>query len=135
MKNLLFCLSIFFVSLNSFAQGPLTGQMVINKGDIEAKWGETILYEFTVKNSGTKPLQILKVVGSCTCQDSDPRNVQTIAPGKTGIIRVKVVLRKDILGDELVSGVIDYDKSVIVETNGKKPKYQLYTRARIKIKS
>jgi hypothetical protein len=122
--------------LNSFAQGPLTGQFVINKGDIEAKWGgEPILYEFTVKNSGTKPLQILKVIGSCTCQDSDARNIQTIAPGKTGIIRVKVLLRKEILGDEVVNGILDYDKSVIIETNGKKPKYQLYTRARIKIKS
>jgi len=135
MKNLFLCLSFLFLSLNSFAQGPLTGQLVINKGDIEAKWNESILYEFTVKNSGSKPLKILKVVGSCTCQDSDPRNVQTIEPGKTGIIRVKVVLRKDILGDEVVNGFIDYDKSVIVETNGKKPKYQLYTRARIKIKN
>lgn len=134
MKNLLLCLTFFFVSLNSFAQGPLTGQLVINKGDIEAKWGETILYEFTVKNSGTKPLQILKIIGSCTCQNPDPRNIQTIAPGKTGIIRITVNIKKDILSDEVVNGVIDYDKSVIVETNGKKPKYQLYTRARIKIK-
>ena len=40
-----------------------------------------------------------------------------------------------ILGDEIVNGIIDYDKSVIIETNGKKPKYQLYTRARIHIKN
>ena len=135
MKNLLLNFFFCFVSFSFFAQGPLTGQLVINKGDIDANWGDKIQYEFTVKNSGTKPLQILKVVGSCTCQNPDSRNIQTIPPGKTGIIRITVAVKKDILGDEIVNGIIDYDKSVIIETNGKKPKYQLYTRARIHIKN
>jgi len=119
----------------SIAQGPLTGTLVINKGEIEKKWGEKIEYEFNVKNSGTKAIDILKVTGSCDCQSTDESNIQTIQAGKTGKIKVTVKVDKNQLGSLVENGVIDYDKSVIVVTNGKKEKYQLYTRATIKIKN
>lgn len=117
------------------AQGPLTGTLVINKGEIEKKWGDLIEYEFNVKNSGTKAIDILKVTGSCDCQSTYASNIQTIQPGKTGKIKVTVKVDKNQLSSLVENGVIDYDKSVIVVTNGKKEKYQLYTRATIKLKN
>ena len=127
-------IGLFFISFSSLAQGPLTGTLVINKGEIEKNWGESIEYLFTVKNSGSKAIDILKVTGSCDCQSTYPSNIQTIQPGKTGTIKVTVKVDKNQLGSLVENGVIDYDKSVIVTTNGKKEKYQLYTRAKIKIK-
>lgn len=135
MKKCLMFIGFLFISYLSIAQGPLTGTLVINKGEIEKKWGEKIEYEFNVKNSGTKAIDILKVTGSCDCQSTDESNIQTIQAGKTGKIKVTVKVDKNQLGSLLENGVIDYDKSVIVVTNGKKEKYQLYTRATIKIKN
>jgi hypothetical protein len=128
-------IGFLFISYLSIAQGPLTGTLVINKGEIEKKWDDKIEYEFNVKNSGTKAIDILKVTGSCDCQSTDESNIQTIQAGKTGKIKVTVKVDKNQLGSLLENGVIDYDKSVIVVTNGKKEKYQLYTRATIKIKN
>jgi hypothetical protein len=126
-------IGFLFISYLSIAQGPLTGTLVINKGEIEKKWNDKIEYEFNLKNTGTKAIEILKVIGSCGCQTLNSSNIQRIQPGKSGKIRVTVDVNEDILKDDLVNGVIDYDKSVIVVTNGKKEKYQLYTRATIKI--
>jgi len=135
MKSYLLFFGFIFIFLTSFGQGPLTGTLVINKGEIEKKWGESIEYEFVVKNAGTKAIEILKVTGSCDCQTSNPANLQVIQPGKTGVIKMKVKVDQKNLGSEVINGVINYDKSVIVTTNGKKQKYQLYTRAKIKIKN
>ena len=135
MKKCLMFIGFLFISYLSIAQGPLTGTLVINKGEIEKKWDDKIEYEFNVKNSGTKAIDILKVTGSCDCQSTDESNIQTIQAGKTGKIKVTVKVDKNQLGSLLENGVIDYDKSVIVVTNGKKEKYQLYTRATIKIKN
>jgi len=135
MKTGLFLIGFMFFSLISYAQGPLTGTLVINKGEIYKNWGDKIDFEFTVKNAGTKPLDIKKVTGSCDCQTTYESNIQTIQPGKTGVIKVTVDLKKSQLGNQVVNGVINYDKSVIVATNGKKEKYQLYTRATIRIKN
>lgn len=135
MKKCLMFIGFLFISYLTLAQGPLTGTLVINKGEIEKKWNEKIEFEFNVKNSGTKAIDILKVTGSCDCQSTYASNIQTIQPGKTGKIKVSVEVNKDFLGSLVENGVIDYDKSVIVVTNGKKEKYQLYTRATIKVKN
>lgn len=135
MKNYLLFFGFIFTFLISFGQGPLTGILVINKGEVEKKWGEKIEYEFIVKNAGAKAIEILKVTGSCDCQTSNPANLQTIQPGKTGVIKMVVKVDQKNLGSEVTNGIINYDKSVIVVTNGKKQKYQLYTRATIKIKN
>jgi hypothetical protein len=133
MKNPILIIAFILVSFSSFSQGPLTGQLVINKGNITSNWGDRLVFEFTVKNAGKKPIDILKVIGSCECQASDPKNIQTIAAGKTGLIKVYVDIKKSQLGNQVQNGVINYDKSVIVVTNGMKEKYQLYTRATIKV--
>jgi hypothetical protein len=135
MKTGLFLIGFMFFSILSYAQGPLTGTLVINKGEIEKRWGDKIEYEFRVKNAGTQPLDIKKVTGSCDCQTSHPKNIQTIQPGKTGVIKVTIDVNKTQLGNQVKNGVINYDRSVIVTTNGKKEKYQLYTRATIRIKN
>ena len=134
MKTGLFLIGFMFFSLISYAQGPLTGKLVINKGEIYKNWGETIDFEFTVKNAGTKPLDIKKITGECSCQTSFPGNIQTIQPGKTGVIKIQVIVEES-LRKYVKDGVLNYDKSVIVTTNGKKEKYQLYTRATIRIKN
>ena len=134
MKTTILIFGIILINFFSFGQsGPLTGKLVINKGDISAKWGERIVYEFNLKNSGSEPIDIQKVTASCECQEVDKRNIQTIQPGKTGIVRVYLNVDSKQLGNQVVNGVIEYDKSVIVETNGKKPKYQLYVRANIRL--
>ena len=135
MKTTLLIFGILLINFFSSGQvaGPLTGKLVINKGDISAKWGDSIVYEFNLKNSGSKPIEIKKIIASCECQKVDKRNIQTIQPGKTGIVRVYLNVESKQLGNQVVNGVIEYDKSVIVETNGKKPKYQLYVRANIRI--
>jgi hypothetical protein len=135
MKTTFLIFAIFFFNFLTFSQaGPLTGKLVINKGEITANWGDEILYEFNLKNSGDKPISIRNIITSCECQKVDKRNIQTIEPGKTGIVRVYVQVDEKQLGNQVKNGVIEYDKSVIVETNGKKPKYQLYVRATIKLK-
>jgi hypothetical protein len=134
MKSTFLTFAIVLINFLSFSQGgPLTGKLVINKGEISAKWNEEILYEFNLKNSGNDPIDILKIVTSCECQEVDKRNIQTIQPGKTGIVRIYLKVDKNMLGKDLKNGMIEYDRSVIVETNGKKPKYQLYVRANIRI--
>ena len=134
MKSIILTFAIVLVNFLALSQGgPLTGKLVINKGEISAKWGDQILYEFNLKNSGDKPIDILKIVTSCECQKVDKRNIQTIQPGKTGIVRVYLQVDEKMLGKDLKNGMIEYDRAVIVETNGKKPKYQLYVRANIRI--
>lgn len=136
MKKVLLILSLFFLNFFSFGQaGPLVGTLAINKGEINARWNDKIEYVFKVKNAGKDPINIQKIITSCECQDADPNNVQTIQPGKFGNIKIKVIVSEAQLKNQLKegNGVIDYDKSVIVETNGQKAKYQLYTRAKIRI--
>ena len=136
MKNVMLILSLLFLNFLTLGQaGPLIGSLVINKGEINARWDDKIEYVFKVKNAGKDPINVLKIITSCECQDADPNNVQTIQPGKYGNIKIKVLISEDQLKNGLKegNGVINYDKSVIVETNGKKRKYQLYTRAKIRI--
>ena len=134
-------LSLFFLNFFSFGQaGPLVGTLAINKGEINARWDNSdipskINFVFKVKNAGKDPIKILKIIPSCGCQGSDPNNIQTIQPGKYGNINIEVTVSRTQLEKDFKegNGVINYDKSVIVETNGQKAKYQLYTRAKIKI--
>ena len=129
MKFFILSFAFVFINFTFFSQaGPLVGQIVINKGDMKVKWEQEVAYEFKVKNAGKAPLNIIKIIGSCDCQTLDPTNIQTIAAGKEGIIRVTVKIEKTQLGTQVINGAIKYDKSVIVVTNGKKEKYQLYTR-------
>ncbi len=134
MKIILLSLSLFILNFFAIGQaGPLTGKLVINKGEINARWNDAIVFEFNVKNSGKQSINITEVIGSCDCQTSDKKNIQTIAAGKTGIIKVIVNVSEAQLKNQVTNGIINYDKSIIVVTNGKKKKYQLYTRATIKI--
>jgi hypothetical protein len=135
MKSTLLIFGILLINFLSFGQGPLTGKLVINKGDIAANWNEKLIFEFYLKNAGDKAINITDVIGSCECQSTDKGNIQTIEAGKSGIIKVTVTISKDQLSNQVTNGVVEYDKSVIVVTNGKKPKYQLYTRATIRIKN
>ena len=56
MKKCLMFIGFLFISYLSIAQGPLTGTLVINKGEIEKKWGEKIGDDYfkTVKGVGYK---------------------------------------------------------------------------------
>ncbi len=140
MKKVMLILSLFFLSFLSFGQaGPLTGALVINKGEITARWDDPngdrslINYVFKVKNSGNDPIKILKIIPSCGCQDSDPKNIQTIQPGQYGDIKIQVTVSKEQLSKDLKNGIIEYDRAIVVETNGQKPKYQLFAKAKIRI--
>jgi len=136
MKKVMLILSLFFLNFLSFGQaGPLTGTLVLNKGDMNLKWGDSVKFLYKVKNSGTDPLKILNVVTSCECQGSSDNNIQTIQPGKYGEIIIYVhITKKQLLSDwEKGNGVIDYDRTVKIETNGKKPNYQLYTRGKFRV--
>lgn len=50
--------------------------------------GETVEYEFDFTNNGKNPLVISQASGSCGCTVADYQH-EPIAPGKSGVLRVK----------------------------------------------
>jgi hypothetical protein len=127
---LLIVVNIIFAQVGG---GPLTGNLVCNKGQIKAKWGDELIFEFKVKNSGKGDLKVLDLVTACECQTTYPSNIQTIKSGEYGEIKIKVIVSKQQLGNQVNNGVIEYNKPISLTTDGKKKRYELYTRARIVI--
>ena len=65
MKFFILSFAFVFINFTFFSQaGPLVGQIVINKGDMKVIWEQKVYYEFTVKNAGKAPLNIIKIIGS-----------------------------------------------------------------------
>ncbi|MGH9285970.1 MAG: DUF1573 domain-containing protein, partial [Thermoanaerobaculia bacterium] len=50
--------------------------------------GETVVHEFVIKSDGDAPLEITAVQAACGCTATSYD--RTIAPGKTGVVRVEL---------------------------------------------
>lgn len=101
MKNLLLLFlftGIFSNSIqaqNSSSLDPITTiefeSTTIDYGKIEK--GSDGIRSFTFKNTGDHPLKIYQIYSSCSC-DIVSKPEEPIAPGETGIIKVKYDTKK-----------------------------------------
>ncbi|MDQ7916890.1 DUF1573 domain-containing protein [Mesonia sp. MT50] len=87
MKNLIVCAIALFTSMAVSAQAEIKfDQETVDYGTIE--YGSDGVRSFTFTNVGDEPLVISDVKSTCGCtvpeKPKDP-----IAPGKTGVIKVK----------------------------------------------
>jgi|GEM_PF-1873057 len=138
MKGCLLLMVFCFLNVLAVAQkGPITGTLSLDRGYVSKKWGDTLVFNFKLKNAGTETLTIKEISGTCDCQDISPKGEQNIKAGASTTIKVLVTLDKEKLKDDLINGIISYDKSILVITNaskGVKEKYELSLFAEITIK-
>jgi len=116
-------------------KGPLIGVYVVQLGEKTVKWGDTIEFQFKdLKNKGTAPLTISKITPSSENMTVDTKLPLIIQPGQTFSPKVSVKL---VEGGTTTkpdqNGVINYDTTVLVDTDGKKSRYTLYCRATLTI--
>ncbi len=127
----IFLFFFFLLTFHSKSQGHLTGDFIVDLGEITVKKSQfkDIVFEFKVKNTGDKLIKIDDVKVSCGCQESDENNIQSIGVGKTGTIKI-IVNSKKVFNDYDKKDTVEYDNPVILLTeNGRKRKYQLNTVA------
>lgn len=86
------------------------------------KDGEIGVHDFEFTNTGKSPLIINNASGSCGCTVPEYPH-EPIAPGKTGLLKVKFH-SADKLGHQ--------EKSVIVTTNSSRGTHMLYIKADVK---
>jgi len=116
-------------------KGPLIGVYVVQLGEKTVKWGDTIEFQFKdLKNKGTAPLTISKITPSSENMTVDTKLPLILQPGQTFFPKVSVKL---VEGGTTTkpdqNGVINYDTTVLVDTDGKKSRYTLYCRATLTI--
>jgi hypothetical protein len=116
-------------------KGPLIGVYVVQLGEKTVKWGDTIEFQFKdLKNKGTAPLTISKITPSSENMTVDTKLPLILQPGQTFSPKVIVKL---IEGGTTTkpdqNGIINYDTTVLVDTDGKKSRYTLYCRATLTI--
>lgn len=98
MKKIVFILAAILMSLIAFGQEKKIAEFSNPNGQANISWTETTVdlgelehnvvsvAEFELKNTGTIPLIITKVVASCGCTATDyPK--QPIPPGTTAVIK------------------------------------------------
>jgi len=97
MKNIFFALSIIFLfsckGSNKVEVGNKTTMkvdLVYDAGDVAR--GEVVEAIFKLKNTGTYPLVIGEVKGSCSCTVAD-KPEDPIKPGGEGVIKAKVTTK------------------------------------------
>jgi hypothetical protein len=116
-------------------KGPLMGTPIVQLGEKTVKWGDTIEFQFKdLKNKGTAPLTISKITPSSENMTVDTKLPLILQPGQTFSPKVIVKL---VEGGTTTkpdqNGVINYDTTVLVDTDGKKSRYTLYCRATLTI--
>ena len=115
-------------------KGPLVGIMVVRNRDGQAEFGQTIEFKFRgLRNAGTAPLTITKIIPMNDNMTIDKRGPFTVNPGETFEITAKQKLVKGGTSVENMdqNGVVDYEQRIIVITDGKKQKYQLFCRQKL----
>ncbi len=112
-------------------KGPLVGTMVARNRDGKAEFGQTIEFKFKgLRNAGTAPLTITKIIPMNDNMTIDRRGPFTVNPGETFEITAKQKLVKGGTSVENMdqNGVVNYEQIIMVMTDGKKQKYQLFCR-------
>lgn len=105
IRNILFIFSLLTVSLSALAQPRISSNKETHHfGQIE--WKRPVTVEYTITNTGDKPLVLTNVTTSCACSVADWTK-EPIAPGKKGT--VKATFDAKALGH--------FDKSVGIYSN------------------
>ncbi len=115
-------------------KGPLVGTLVVRNRDGEVEFGQTIEFKFKgLRNAGTAPLTIKKIIPMNDNMTIDKRGPFTVKPGETFEITAKQKLVKGGTSTDNMdqNGVVDYDQRIMVMTDGKKQRYQLYCRQKM----
>ena len=114
-------------------KGPLVGTLVSQLGRVNAGWNETIEFDFPmIKNSGSLPITINKIMGSSDNMIIDTKVPFTVPPKKSFPLKVRVKLKEGGTTTRPdANGVINYDVPVYIFTDKKKEIYHLYCRATI----
>ena len=92
MKQIIFFFTAILFAINmAFAQDEAAASLSVTEesydfGTIKENGGK-VSHTFVVKNDGTKPLVIARVIASCGCTTPDWTK-EPIAPGKAGEILV-----------------------------------------------
>jgi hypothetical protein len=89
-------------------------------GDIKEAGGK-VTHNFTVKNDGSMPLVITRVIASCGCTSPDWTK-EPIAPGKTGEVMVTF---------DPKSRPGPFAKTISIYSNGKKGSYAITIRGNV----
>jgi hypothetical protein len=118
MKRLVFIfMTILFATGIASAQETATATIALAEemydfGDVKEDGG-SVTHTFIVKNTGTQPLVISRVLASCGCTSPDWTK-EPIEPGKTGEVMVTY-------NPENRPG--SFNKTVSIYSNGKKGSY------------
>ena len=111
--------------------GPLTGSLVVRNQPAKVRVGDTLEFKFrAIKNSGNGPITINKITPMNSNMSIETKVPFTVNPGQTFELIAKQKLVKDGTAYRNMDGdgYVDIEERIIIETNGKKPKYTLYCR-------
>ena len=111
--------------------GPLTGSIVVRNQPAKVRVGDTLEFKFrAIKNSGNGPITINKITPMNSNMSIETKVPFTVNPGQTFELIAKQKLVKDGTAYRNMDGdgYVDIEERIIIETNGKKPKYTLYCR-------
>jgi hypothetical protein len=113
---------VTFITLTAYAQGPQTvvfDKTAHNFGEIDQKGGpQTFAFEFT--NNGAEPVIIQNVTASCGCTSPDWTK-SPVPPGGRGYVKATYT----------PSGVMPFNKSLTVYSNGTPASINLYISGRV----
>lgn len=112
--------------------GPLVGVLVVrNPRNTSVKFGDTISFTFKgLKNAGKAPLEILKIQPMNDNMTVNLKTPFTLQPGQTFDLTANQKLVRGGTSTEGmdVNGVVNYEQTILITTNGKKKRYQIFCR-------
>jgi Protein of unknown function (DUF1573). len=126
MKKIIFVfMAILFATASSFAQ---EGKAIISAEESIHDFGEfkendgSVSHSFTIKNVGSAPLVVTRVIASCGCTTPEWTK-EPIAPGKTGEISVTY---------DPKGRPGSFSKTISVYSNGKQGSFILTIKGEVK---
>ena len=121
-------------TVNQPKGGPLTGTLVVRNNPANVEFGDMIEFNFrAIKNAGKAPITINKIVPMNDNMFIETKTPFTVQPGQTFQVVAKQKLVKGGTSTERMdaNGVVEYDQTIRVMTNGAKKDYTLYCRQRL----
>jgi len=117
------------------SKGPLVGTMVVRNPDGQVEFGKKIQFKFRgLRNAGTAPLTITKIMPmNDNMKIIDRQTPFILKPGDSFGFTAEQLLQKGGTSTENMdqNGVVDYDQTIMVMTDGKKQRYQLFCRQKM----
>ena len=116
-------------------KGPLVGTMVVANQQGPVEFGRKIQFKFRgLKNAGTAPLTITKIMPmNSNMKIIDKQTPFILKPGESFDFTAEQLLQKGGTAVENMdqNGVVNYEQTIMVMTDGKKQKYQLFCRQKM----